>query len=312
MEKVNISPVEYHRLVFKRKLLPDVVAAGHVSSSLLADVGDPLKYLTSQPKVATADMQWGSMVDCMWLTPQHWKDDYIDAPKNPPRKPGAPQIKAYEKGTASQATIDAINFWKTWESKANGKVVVDGDTKEMVKVCVNMLNDHPIAKYIFDNSEKQAIFVGEVPGPVLQKGTMGKAMIDILPMEGELNIDGQKVLLKDCIVDLKQTHKTSEHGMRTAISVFEYHMRLNWYARMASAYEGYERKHKVFIFQNSKPPHDVHVRVISEKDDQIGKIMMQKRLDSLSYLSSENLKPLYDEEVKTISLPKWMEGEEDE
>jgi len=310
-ERVYTSPTDYHRLAFNPKLLPDLQAAGPVSASVLHDSRDPIKFLTERPKEQTPDMKWGSMVDCLWLTPESWDEYFVTLPENQPKRPSPVQLVAYEKGTAKQPTIDAVEFWRTWDSRARSRTLVTREELERVRIARNMLDAHPVARYIWEASEKQAIFIGDIPG-ARHQNAKGKAMLDILPMDGSISVGGTDLSLQNCIVDLKQCHNVSEYGMKQAIHRFEYHMRLNWYRRMAQSQEGFDRPHLVLIFQNSNPPHDVHIRVISDDDNRDGVVLCQQRLDRLSQLDHRDLRPLFDIDVKIISMAGWMKAEQEE
>ena len=258
----------------------------------------------------TDSMTWGSMVDMLWLTPDDWDNYYIRLPAQAPKRPSAAQLKARDKGTASESSLVAISFWENWERQALGKTTYDSTLMEKVRKSVNMLNMHPQAQYIYEHSDKQIVLQGDIPGNCLQEGK-AKCMIDLLPRDGELwTEDGTSLELNECVVDLKTSHNVSEHGMRTAIHTFEYFMKMAWYLRMLQAAGETQRDKAILIFQNSKHPRDVHVRIIDPEDLEAGAVLAQQRLDHLCQLNPENIYPLFDNEFKVISRESWMKKEQ--
>ena len=70
-----------------------------------------------------------------------------------------------------------------------------------------------------------------------------------------------------------------------------------------------QRNKAILIFQNSKHPRDVHVRIIADEDIERGSVLAQQRLDILCQLNSEDILPLLDDEIKPISVQSWIEKE---
>ena len=306
----NYSQTSYHQKRFNPKKLPDLKAAGPVSASILSHAKEPLKMVMPEEEAPTESMAFGSMVDMLWLTPHDWDKYYIQIPSHAPKRPSAAQLKAREKGTASESSMQAIAFWESWEAKALGKTTYDSTTLEKVRKSVNMLNMHPLASYIHDHSDKQIVLMGDIPGHCLLEGGTAKCMIDLLPRDGEIQLaDGKVIQLNECVVDLKTSHNVSEYGMRTAIYNFEYYMKMAWYLRMLQGAGETQRNKAILIFQNSKHPRDVHVRIITDEDTERGTILAQQRLDILCQLNSEDILPLLDNEIKPISVQPWIEKE---
>lgn len=299
----SLNQAEYHQQRFNPKLLPDLVNAGPVSATILAEAADPLKFLKGIRKKATDDMQWGSAVDMLWLTPEDWDKHYCNLPADAPRKPSVAQRGAKK---PSQATIDSIAWWDNWERNSIGKINVNDDMMANVRIARDMLDSHPMARFIWNCSQKQVVLQGDLPGNCLVEGAKAKCMMDLLPMSGEIEVDGKTIRLADCIVDLKQCHNVSEYGMKKAIRQFQYHMKTAWYRRLTAAWEGRIRPHTLLIFQNSYSPHDVHIRMISEEDNKDGAMICQERLNLLSHLDHRDTRNLIDTEIKTLTLNDWM------
>lgn len=298
----------YHQRKFNPRLLPDLANAGPVSASILYAARDPMRFAQGVSKKKTDDMAWGSMVDMLWLTPQDWDRYFTILPADAPKKPSIAQRRAAK---PSKATVDAIAWWDRWEAVSNGKMLIDDETLQAVRAARNMLDAHPTSRHIWENSEKQIILAGDLPGLSPVPNVKAKCMMDLLPMSGEIEIDSINYDLRDCLVDLKQCHRVDEYGMKKAIAQFEYHMKMAWYQRLTAAWEGRVRPHVILIFQNSRPPHDVHVRKLDPRDVEYGGIIAQQRLDMMARLDHRDLRPFYDVGIKEISLAKWMKEDDD-
>ena len=291
--------IDYHAQAFNKQALPDLQKAGPISASLLGNMKDPLKFMTSKPKLETTDMAWGSLVDLMWLTPEDWSKHTVLLPENAPKKPTVPQLNA-AKPTAK--AIESIDYWRAFNKKSVGKMVLTKELKAEVEQAVSMLNANPLSKYIFESSEKQVILRGESDqlhpdGQSLK----AKAMMDLLPQDGQVTIDGKTLNLDTCVVDLKQCHDVSEYGMKRAIINFQYHLKTEWYLNMLRASGDEKRVNSILIFQNSSEPRDVHVRAICSEDLDKGRMSAIARISMLRIIDPNNFSNLLDTEVKVIS-----------
>lgn len=290
-----MNQTNYHEQRFNPRKLPDLSQAGPISASILSELRDPLRFLTVEKSEKTADMQWGTMVDVLWLTPEHWNRLFVTLPAEFPRKPSAAQRNAKK---PSQATLDAIAWWDSWERQSANKQAIEASQLEEVRKARNMLDRHPLSRDIHANSHKQVIFSGNMPhqDPDLN-GIAVKGMVDLLPMTDNR--------WSNAVVDLKQCHNVSEYGMKKAMKTFEYHLKMAWYRKLVRTFS-HNVDDCILIFQNSKPPYDVHVRKISEEDLRLGEAMIEQRLQVLKRLDPQNLPALYDTEVATLHLADWM------
>jgi len=289
----------YFQNSFKKKLLPDLKAAGPISASLIGEMANPLKFMTSGPRAETSDMAWGSLVDMLWLTPQDFDQHVLVIPRDAPKKPTKPQLEA-PKPTAK--ATESINWWSNFQRRSLGKTVVDEPTLALAKEAVKMLNTNTLCAYIYDCCEKQVILSGTTTECHPSSVELNvKAMMDLLPMRGTIEVDGLDLDLNTCVVDLKQCHMVSDFGMKKAINTYQYHIKMAWYLRMMRAYGETKRVNAILIFQNSLPPHDAHVRMIEPEDIERADNIITQRIDLMGKIDSTDLSNLYDTEVRTIS-----------
>ena len=120
----TLNPLTYHKQLFDKQKLPHLEDAGPVSASLIGAFSDPLEFFSSKPKERTADMAWGSMVDCAWITPELFKAQFVVLPAKAPRKPTKAQRGAKK---PSEDTVKAIEWWDRFEKITEGKQIISGD-----------------------------------------------------------------------------------------------------------------------------------------------------------------------------------------
>ena len=292
MKQVPITPAQYHSLGFNRSKLPDIVAAGYVSASLLSKVRNPMRFLTSGEEKTTAKMHWGSLVDCLWTTPELFKQTYCMLPNDRPRRPTDIQINAKN---PSQSTIDSIRWWNDWAKQSEGKIEISQDEYDEAMKAVAMLDRHPVARQIKDSSQKQVTLVGNAPECLnLPDGCKVKSMLDLLPMSGPY---------ANSIPDLKTTNNLAENMIHNIMFTFDYVVKMAFYSIVAEAAGLGKRDRAILIWQRSEHPYDVVVRELP--DIQFGKQVVLKRIEALKKMRMGVIDPYIDSEIKPLRLKDW-------
>ncbi len=292
MNNVKIRPEDYHRHTFNKARLPDLANAGYVSASLLSEVRNPIKFLSDVPRTQTGAMSWGSLVDCLWTTPELFDSTYATLPPDAPRRPTEAQKTAKN---PSESSIRSVQWWEKWEKESSSKIVVPPEQLVEAQKAVKMLHMHPLAAELLAHSETQVTLMGEAPEHLgLPPGTKAKAMMDLLPTEGKW---------KNAIVDLKTTNFISENQMHDAMFTYDYVMKMAFYAIMAEA-AGYRRRDRaILIWSGSNAPYEVVVREIT--DLEFGKQIVMKRVERLKSMKAGDIKPYIDTELKPLPLREW-------
>lgn len=292
MKNIQIKPQDYHRHGFDRSKLPNLTAAGYISASLLSDVRNPIKFLSDFPKEQTDSMAWGTLVDCLWTTPELFSEYYVTLPDDAPRRPTPAQKEAKK---PSEETVRTVAWWREWEAKAEGKILVPSDTLAQARRATAMLEMHPVARDIKACSLRQITLMGPAPECLgLPEGAKAKAMLDLLPTEGPWD---------NSIVDLKTTNTISEAGMHNAMFDFDYVVKMAFYSIMAEAAGYGKRDRAILIWSGKNAPYEVVVREIV--DLQLGKAVVLKRIEKLKKMMPNEIRPYIDTEVRPMPLRDW-------
>ena len=290
MKRAHLTPKEYHALEFNKEELPDLAKAGPISASLLTAVRNPLEFLLAPPKKVTAQMEWGSLVDCMWTTPEHFADYYIVLPENAPQRPTEAMLNAKK---PSDSSLERQRWWEEFERSVNGRTVVTHEMWQEARAAVRMLEDHDVAAGIKADSDRQVALVGDNP---LMPNTQAKCLMDLLPLEGQWSF---------AVVDLKTTSSLSDYALRETMWDFDYVMKLGFYSLLAEAANYGIRCQAVIIWQSSRFPYEVKVREIPSKHLMIGREVAMKRMRKLASINPLRIADHYDLSVKEMGLADW-------
>jgi hypothetical protein len=292
MKVVSLSPQRYHAdHKFNPLALPDLRSAGPVSASVLSSSKDPVSFLLGQKFERSPAMDWGNLVDCLYLTPDLWSSLYVMLPPDAPEPPTKAMLEAKKPGPES---LSRQLWWAEFESKRQGREVVKPEVMREVQAAVSMLQQHSLAERIYQESCKQVALMGENP---LRSGSTAKGLMDLIPMEGEF---------QDAIVDLKTTSDLEEDQLMRTSWRFEYPMKLAWYGLLSEAAGLGPRPRGVLVWQRSKWPYDVKVREIDPHDMDIGRMMAKRRMERLATLDRQALRSYYDTSLKVMSLADWQ------
>lgn len=295
MKRQILTPAAYHSLAFDPKLLPNLETAGPVSASILCNARDPLNFLFGAPRKASKAMEWGNLVDMLWLTPELFNTTYIVLPADAPAKPTAAMLSAAKPG---QASLDRQAWWTAWERKSAGLIPVKAATMAEAESAVSMLRQHKLASYIRDSSEAQVALTGSNP---LGYPGQAKCLIDLLPTSGRFH---------GSVVDLKSTFDTTDRALATTIWRFEYHLKEAWYGLLLEAAGLGPINQHIHIWQRSKFPYDVHVREMCPVDIEVGTTLIHKRLRAMQMMDPQDVSALFDENLSTIELQPWQREQE--
>lgn len=290
MKPIDLTPTEYHSQKFDTSVLPDIEKAGPISASILSKVRNPLNFLLNYEKGKSKSMSWGNLVDCLWLTPGEFEHQYAVLPEGL-KKPTQAQRDAAK---PQQKSIDQMAAWDAFQAAIGEREVVKPELLRDAEAAVSMLNQHPIAREIFEVSAKQVALMGPTP---LCEGIQAKCLLDLLPMSGRF---------VDAIPDLKTTNDPSDHAIAKIMWAFEYHMKLAFYGMHAEAAGYGARPRGILIWQRSSYPFDVHVREVDPIDMALGRQLAVDRLNLLLSLDARNLSDHYDAELRVLSLAEWQ------
>jgi hypothetical protein len=291
MKQVNLTPRSYHNLKFEINQLPDLTKAGYISASVLSDARNPLKMVLCQ-REETNEMQWGSLVDCLWTTPSLFATEYAVLPEDAPRDVREDK-RIMNAKKPSQDSLDAIKWWQGYDAANVGKTPIKQTQLEEAKMAVSMLNQNDLARQIWEQSQKQVALVGDSP---YVQGSKAKCLMDLLPKEGPF---------VDAIPDLKTTGQMGEAQLLSTAFTFDYLIKLAYYGVLAELAGFGPRPRGVLIWQNSSFPYEVKVRELPTSQMEIARTLIMGRHRKLATINPADMRPHFDTTLKETPLPDW-------
>lgn len=110
-----------------------------------------------QPK-GTKAQHWGSLVDCLVLTPDQFKASYAVVPKDAPRRPTDRQREARK---PSSETLSAIAWWDDFSAENKDKIMLDEEGHELASAAIlTLMKDDTVKRYL-EASNRQVWVAGE-------------------------------------------------------------------------------------------------------------------------------------------------------
>lgn len=140
--------------------------------------GNPNRY----PKKEDSDsLILGKAAHSLILGDEVFEEHFIYVPHDAPRRPTAPQIKAFEKnGFWSEAAEEGAEFWAAFDKKANGRLLLKEEQVQKIFYMAENLNANPLAVEVLksDLIEISMVWQDEVTGLWL------KSRPDCIPSNG--------------------------------------------------------------------------------------------------------------------------------
>lgn len=261
-----------------------------VSKSLLWDFApNPKRWLKSPPKTVTEAMRWGSLVDCLLLTPERFEQSYAVHPETYVSKPKDyiltieypgewnGKLKLCREWKAARETegtvvltpeeLEKASQPKPWnwnsktceqwrQSQSPGVEVIAPDTLAGARLALKELQDRPEVQELLSGKAQTQVGLrydfGENLHGVRGFKVQSKSLIDIVP--------DRRGKWGWCLGDLKETLYLDDiDQVERTIYSKGYHAQAALYLDAWNALSGENREGFVFPFQLSAPPHEVAI-----------------------------------------------------
>jgi hypothetical protein len=262
----GVSEADYHAIGH---------AQGVVSKSLLWKfAANPHKWRFGAQQVNQTDsMRWGSLVDCLTLTPSAFDRDFV--------------VSQYDEYRTNEA--------KAWRDEQTRTVVKRAERDEAYEA-VDAIWNHSIAAGVLENSTRQVSVIADAVEPVTGEPFRAKCRLDIVPdAQGEYS---------DWLFDLKTCQ--SLHKIEHTIADFGYHVQAALYLDLWNKDAAAKRTRWGFIFQESESPYEVAVVELAQPDIHAGREWYQAALAKWCRCErDQNWPSPWEDEIKVVSRPAW-------
>ncbi len=211
----------------------------------------PSRWLAGEQDEESDAMEWGSLIDCLALTPDQFQHRYAVTPATYMAKGKKKDDPEEEKPWNRNATV-----CKEWEeaAKESGKIALKPNEEKEARQAVRRLMLNPKIARVLDSSRRQVPLVVEYRDEETGRVIPLKVLIDVVPTS-------------DCaryLVDLKTTGNA--HPSMWSREVFKH-----WYDAQAALYldawnacNDDQRDTFLHIKQENYPPYETGTQPLSE------------------------------------------------
>jgi hypothetical protein len=292
----------------------DYFAHDAVSKSMLwAFARNPWKWKHHPQEYESSAMRWGSMVDCLALTPERFNDTYAVQPstyetpgEEKPWNRRAKFCRAWEEAHPGSRTPETylakpaeVKPWnknaaqcKAWH-EANPTSVSEAEYDELAKAA-GMLYGNEVFREMAQDWDTQVAVVGKLAG-----AADCKCLIDIVPHK-----DGP---YGNALVDLKTTGDLdSEESVARTISRFGYHVQAAFYLDLWNWVSGEDRKEFWFVFQSNRAPYEVVAAPMDQRVIDYGRRWYAEAMLSYANCLKADLWPTPFDGLEAWTLPEFM------
>lgn len=240
-----------------------------------------------EPDEPTPALQLGTAIHTAVLEPLRYAEEYVVVPESAPKRPTPAQLNAKK---PSDDTLAAIEWWKEFEVKTQGKTVISADDHKVCMAISERVNRHPAASVLFRGGMVETSMFWEDP----DTGVTCKCRPDYF-------------LPGLAIVDVKSTSDASASGFARSVANYEYHLQAAWYLDGVRLVMG-DKAASAFIFAafEKDAPHAVAFYNADAEMIELGRREYRRRLQIYADCKSRNVWPGYPAEITSLSLPGWL------
>jgi hypothetical protein len=302
----------------------------------------PSKWKRGNPKRETDSMEWGSLVDCLLLTPERFEMDYAVAPEtyvnapikyalttefpggewNPRKKPCQIWKKQTEEVGFEVLTPEALaeaskpkewnwnaTLCREWRAsqEAQGKAVIKAeDASEAWKAVHRFKEDEKLSAFL-KVSKRQVQVRVDYHDPDTGLVIPVKMLVDLAPDPASE--------FGDILGDLKTARNASPRAWSKAVAEHNYHVQAAMYLDGYNAATGLEYKKWAHLIQENVSPYETGRRILSSDFIQIGRAEYMRALVDYCFALKHDLWEGYDDNEPDgwgiVEPEAWMLGNSD-
>lgn len=252
----GMNPVEYHAI---GKDIPRGDKRFVMSQSQLKLFSEcPRRWINGYREDQSSDMEWGSLIDCLALTPHLFDERFAITPETYP-----PDDKPWNWNAKH------CRQWRE-DRHSEGRECVTFKAHEAARVAVCALKSDPrIADYLSECQAQAAVFgeyVDESTGVIVPM----KCLIDIVP--------SKQSEFSASLADLKTTNNASPRKWQRHVADYGLHVQAALYLAMFNAATGEDREEWRWLVQESFPPYEPDAKLMTSEFYEMGRIAMTQAM----------------------------------
>lgn len=297
----GVHPQAYHSLGAnidrgdKRKVMSN--------SELKKFASCPSRWLRGQEKKETDSLEWGSILDCVLLTPDLFERTYAISPETYPEKgmkcPSCESVTDSAKCRKCKADrVEVVTekpwnrnatFCSEWESEqeSKGMIVAKPDLCSEAHLAKSRIMADPLLSRFIKDSDTQVQVCVDWRDPDTGIVVPLKCLLDLVPKKG--------THFANMLADLKTACSGAPHAWAKAIFSNGYHMQAALYLDAYNLVTGEQRNVFGHVVQENFAPYEVARRILSDEYLQVGRDAYQQALSNYCQCLASNEWPGLDD-----------------
>jgi len=203
----NITPERYE-VEDQERGSPGLHVRAHILSEILRNAQ---RWVKGYQSPASKSKEFGTLFDCLLLTPKQWPQQFAVLPADAPKKPTKSQLNAAK---PSPKTVEDIKWWDAW-TRDNPGQIVDQKTNASVHAALQRLREDKLIVDLIEHSAHAVMIVAEWHDKQTGFKIPLKALIDICP-------EPDHPVFGNSLWDLKTTQNASPRSFRADAQRYGY------------------------------------------------------------------------------------------
>jgi hypothetical protein len=237
-------PVDRYKEQKVKRGHPDYVLSG----SDLAEFNNcPKRWLEGVEDEGTKSTEWGSLIDCLLMSPDEFDDRFAIPPANYPGPKG--EMKAWN---------FTATYCQEWKEKQGGKTIIKGAALENAKLAVDIILEDPQMAEVFSASRKQVMLTGFYEDDETGLLIPVKSLLDLVPPAGFL-------------ADLKTCRNAHKKAWKRQVYECGYHEQAARHLDLWNAAHSDNRREFRHYIQENFKPYQTAKRILSSEFIKLGR-----------------------------------------
>lgn len=262
------NPSVYHASFHERGSLEHPVSR----SMLMQFASCPAKWRAGWAPKDTDSTDWGSLIDCMVLTPGEMQNRLSIQPKTYPAPKDCTAVKNKKCAEGDPIPWDnKSNFCKAWTTQQGDKQIVsDKEITAAQQAHEKLIRDDRVFE-LLRASEKQVLVEATYQDEDTGLEIPAKCLIDLVP-----DVSHEK--FGKCLADLKTTRSAHPRTWLNSVHLYGYDAQAAMNLWMYSRATGEDRNTFYHVIQENTHPWQVARRMLSEEFIEIGRVKIVNAL----------------------------------
>ncbi len=277
----NVSYEDYSTQTCKRGDPQFVMSRGELCEFAV----NPRRWFEGYQGKTGADAEWGSLIDCLALTPDQFATRFAITPENYP-------CEATKKDPRTEKPWNwTANYCKTWRDERPSLTCITPEEAQRAEAAVHKLRADPDVRMLIECSKKQVMVQAEYRDKATGIVVPVRILIDLLPDKSHPKFGKSEA-------DLKTTGQAGLRVWGRHVCDYDLHTQGALYLDVYTAATDEDRCEFRHVIQENFEPFDVSKRILSSEFLDIGRLKYQTALRDYCLSIKTGYWPNYDDRAR--------------